>query len=202
LPGRPGEGDGTCGGIPGSTGGVPGTVGSSPGRPVPGGITAPGGNGLVRPGKRLVNPATPPLVRKRFVPVNRFVRPRLVGGAGFVPTIGVCGKSGARSLNCPPNSACANAPAPASKLKSVSRVFITFNLSTGRTEWSVAKRERETTARAQLPFACCTERRSLTGSLQTKGGVHHAASKLSRCCFGIYFAGSTLICGAGCPGAG
>jgi hypothetical protein len=90
---------------------------------VAGGTVAEGGNAFGNPGKRFVSPAMP-FVRKRFVPVKRFVLPKLFGAAGFVPTIGVCGKSGARSLNCPLFGAWANAPAPASKVKSVSRIFM------------------------------------------------------------------------------
>ena len=131
LPGNPGGVTGTCGGgTPGGFVMAPGMVGSAPGMPAFGGIVAPGGQALVspetplvKPRNRLLRPATP-FVRNRLVPVKRLVRPKLVGGFGFVPTMGDCGKSGARSLNCPLNSACAQAPVPTSKLKSVSRVFI------------------------------------------------------------------------------
>jgi hypothetical protein len=136
VPGRPGvlpgsPGTGRCGGGTPSDGGVPGIVGVSPGKPVPGGTVAAGGL-FVRPGNRLVSPAIR-FVRNRLVPVNRLDCPRFVGVAGFTPTTGEGGNSGARSLNWPLLGACANALPAARRLKSVSRVFITSLLSTGCT---------------------------------------------------------------------
>lgn len=123
VPGKPGT-PWNGGGFPGVTGGVPGKVGVSPGRFAPGGtVLVKPVTGFVRAGNRLVIPGTE-LVR------NRLVRPRFVGGAGFVPTIGVGGNSGAASLNCPLKVACPNAPVPATKVSKPIEVLMR-SLSTG-----------------------------------------------------------------------
>ena len=146
VPGSPGGVIGTCGGRPGVVGVVPGKVGNAPGvpggtmpefggntpafggrTPLLGGTTAAGLSGLKRgvpfgknpcapfvtPGVRL-NPAEP-FVKKMllFVLVNTLVRPKFVGGGG-------ANSGRSRGVTW------AIAPAAASRLKNVNRVFMTF----------------------------------------------------------------------------